>query len=272
MNQELNKKEFGYTIGIFDIICKDIRKKIKEQAQKDEAYGLGVYTDRYCENELMTLPMKTTEDRMEIAKCFEGVDFVFEVDSKNEQEIEDAAKSAYLDYIEKQKKQNNVKKYKIGFVIGSFDVFHAGHLENLMLAKEMCEKLVVVLKTDERILKNKHKTPRQSTFERASILRMLIIIDEIIYMDIDTTRGDILEEIKSKYENTELRNVAAIFGSDLQEKEKPFINTDWKEINVVFTDRDPQKMKIVSSSNYQRVCDLKGGIENLEKRETESIR
>ena len=57
--------------------------------------------------------------------------------------------------MEENKKREEAKKYKVGFVIGSFDVFHAGHLENLTLAKEMCEKLVVVLKTDERIQKNK---------------------------------------------------------------------------------------------------------------------
>ena len=33
MSEELNKKEFDYTIGIFDVICRDIRKKIKEQTQ-----------------------------------------------------------------------------------------------------------------------------------------------------------------------------------------------------------------------------------------------
>ena len=272
MSEELNKKEFDYTIGIFDVICRDIRKKIKEQTQSEGVYGLGVYTDRYCENELMTLPMKTTEERMNIARYFEGVNFVFPVDSRDEQKIEDAARSAYLNYIEEQKKKNEDKKYKAGFVIGSFDVFHAGHLENLMLAKEMCENLVVVLKTDERIFKNKHKVPKQSTAERASILSMLKIIDKITYMDIDTTRRDVVEDVKSKYKEIQSKDIVAIFGSDLQEKEEPYIDKDWKDINVVFTNRDPQKMKIVSSSNYQRECDLKGGIENLEKKESESIR
>ncbi len=272
MKDELDKKDFGYTIGIFDIICRDIRMKIKEQTQENEIYGLGVYTDKYCEDELMTYPMKTTEERMKIAKYLEGVDFVFEVNTKNEQEIEEAARKAYLDYIEMQKRKQEEKKYKVGFVIGSFDVFHAGHLENLMLAKQICEKIVVVLKTDERILKNKHKVPKQSTAERASILSLIKIIDSISYMDIDTTRKDIVEDIKRIYKDIDSKDIVAIFGSDLQEKEEQFLDKDWKDINVVFTNRDQQKMKIVSSSNYQKVCDLNGGIKNLEEKETDNIR
>ena len=56
--------------------------------------------------------MKTTEERMKIAKYLEGVDFVFEVNTKNEQEIEDAARKAYLDYMEMQKRKQEEKKVK----------------------------------------------------------------------------------------------------------------------------------------------------------------
>ena len=141
-----------------------------------------------------------------------------------------------------------------------------------MLAKQICEKIVVVLKTDERILKNKHKVPKQSTAERASILSLIKIIDSISYMDIDTTRKDIVEDIKRIYKDIDSKDIVAIFGSDLQEKEEQFLDKDWKDINVVFTNRDQQKMKIVSSSNYQKVCDLNGGIKNLEEKETDNIR
>lgn len=266
------KKKIDFSIGIFDNISENIKERIKQESENCEIYGVGVYTDEIVKNKYNTYPMKNVEERMNLAKKIDGVDFVFPVDSRNEQEIEDVARNAYLNYIEEQKKKNEDKKYKVGLVIGSFDVFHAGHLENLMLAKEMCENLVVVLKTDERIFKNKHKEPKQSTAERASILSMLKIIDKITYMDIDTTRRDVVEDVKSKYKDIQSKDIVAIFGSDLQEKEEPYIDKDWKDINVVFTNRDPQKMKIVSSSNYQRECDLKGGIENLEKKESESIR
>ena len=168
--------------------------------------------------------------------------------------------------------KEKAKKYKLGFVIGSFDVLHAGHLENLKLAKEMCDTLVVVLKTDERILKGKNKKPKQSTAERVAILKMIKIIDDINYMDIDTTRSDIINDLIEKYKDIELKDIVAIFGSDLKEKEKSYIATDWKDINVAFTDRDPEKMKIVSSSNYQKICDSNGGIEKLEQVEEENLK
>ena len=136
-----------------------------------------------------------------------------------------------------------------------------------MLAKKLCDKLVVVLKTDERIMKNKHKQPKQSTSERAAILRFLKPIDNIIYMDIDTSRKDIIYDVISLYEGVSPQDVVAIFGSDLKEKEQPFINTDWKDISVVFTYRDEKKMKTVSSSSYQKTCDSNGGLQVFEKAE-----
>ena len=32
------EKEFNYTIGIYDVICRDIRMKVKEEAEKKEIY------------------------------------------------------------------------------------------------------------------------------------------------------------------------------------------------------------------------------------------
>lgn len=265
-------KDFYYTVGIYDVICRAIRVKLREEAQREGAYGIGVYTDRYCEQELMTQPMKKLEDRMEIARCFEGVDFVFEVDTRDPKHIEEVARNAYLQYLEEKKKSEEAKTYKVGFAIGSFDVFHAGHLENLMLAKMMCDKLVVVLKTDERIFEKKHKHPRQSTSERAAVLSFLSFIDDIFYYDLDATRQNIIDDIMRRYEGVKKKDIVAIFGSDLQEKEEARIATDWAEINIAFTNRDAEKMKVVSSSNYQRVCDANGGIKRLEEIETENLR
>ena len=265
------KKEFEYTLGIFDVICRAIRKKVQEGARKESSYGLGVYTDEFCENELLTLPMKNFEERKKIAQSFEGIDFVFKVDTKDTKRIEELAEEAYNEYKEKKRLEEKDKDYKVGFVIGSFDVLHAGHIENLTLAKKKCEKLVVILKTDERISKNKHKLPKQSFVERKAILSCIGIIDRIICMDIDTNRRDIISDILEAYENIKEEDIVAIFGSDLQEKEQKYIDTDWRGISVMFTDRDPEKMKIVSSSNYQKICDENGGIEELVRKEESYI-
>ena len=52
-----------------------------------------------------------------------------------------------------------MKKYQKGLTFGAFDLFHAGHLNLLRNAKELCEHLVVCVSTDEYIEKHKNKKP-----------------------------------------------------------------------------------------------------------------
>lgn len=270
MSEESSK--FKYSVGIFDVICRTIRKKVQEESKKGTAYGIGVYTNEYCMRELMTSPMKSTEERMQIAKSFEGVDFIFPVDTKDQEQIESLAEQAYQDFLEDKQNEEGPKKYKVGFVIGSFDMLHLGHLEHIDMTKQLCDKVIVVLKTDERILKNKHKQPRQSTVERAAVLKMMTQIQDIMYMDVDTTRRDIVGDIMERFPDIDKKDIVAVFGSDLKEKEEPYVDTAWSGINVVFTPRSKEKMKTVSSSHYQRECDNKGGIKVLEAREEENLK
>ena len=261
-----NKKEYHYTIGLYDLICKYVRNKIREGAAQEGIYGIGVYTDRYCEEVLMSKPLKNLEQRMEIVKSLEGVDFVFSVDDINR--AEEGAKKAYIEY-KKQQEKFFEKQYKVGFIIGSFDMFHTGHIENIKLAKDMCEDLYVILKTDERIMKNKGKIPLQTTAERAAIVKNFKQVKEVLYMDIDTTRTDIIEDILRVTKINNKKDIVAIFGSDLKAKESEYISSDWKDINVVFTERDPEKSKVISSTNYEKQCIINGGIEKIESKEEE---
>ena len=269
MNDE--SKDFNYTVGIFDVICRAIRKRVEEGAKDGKTYGIGVYTDEYCKQELMTNVMKSTEERMQIAKSFEGVDFVFSVDTKDHEKIDALAQQAYEDYLADKKKEEQPKRFKLGFVIGSFDMLHLGHLEHIDMTKQLCEKVVAVLKTDERIHKNKNKWPKQSTIERAAVLQMMTQIHDIMYMDVDTTRQDIVNDILERFPDIDPKNIVAVFGSDLQAKEEPFTHTDWDKINVVFTPRSKEKMKIVSSTHYGQVCEENGGIHALEEREEANL-
>ena len=63
-----------------------------------------------------------------------------------------------------------MKKYKIGYTTGVYDMFHIGHLNILKRAKEQCEFLVVGVSTDELVRDYKNKTPIIPFEERFQIV------------------------------------------------------------------------------------------------------
>ncbi|MBR3791998.1 MAG: adenylyltransferase/cytidyltransferase family protein [Clostridia bacterium] len=73
-----------------------------------------------------------------------------------------------------------MKKYKIGYTTGVFDLFHIGHLNILKRAKEMCEYLIVGVSTDELVQEYKDKTPIIPYEERCKIVEAIRYVDKVV--------------------------------------------------------------------------------------------
>ncbi len=76
-----------------------------------------------------------------------------------------------------------MKKYKIGYTQGTFDMFHIGHLNLLHQAKELCEELVVGVNTDQLVNEYKHKVPVVKERDRAAIISELRCVDRVVLCD-----------------------------------------------------------------------------------------
>lgn len=241
----------AYSTGVFDILrakdLQDLNRKI--QLSKEEGidcFGVGIYESELCENLGFNTPIKTLQDRMSIMRCIRGVDFVFPVRSLHEDILRDAAGKGFQEYQKEKKKSKSEpeKKYKLGYVPGTYDLFHAGHLENLMLASKDCEKIVVGVKSDDLVQKHKNKTPFISENERMEILRHFKFVDDAyIYYARDLKIA--AEWFKIKY-GTQFD--AVFYGSDLKQD-----FADAGEFNIVFTPRDKETMKIRSTSAYRKL-------------------
>ena len=68
---------------------------------------------------------------------------------------------------------------KRGITFGTFDVFHYGHLRILERARELCDRLVVGVSSDELNISKKGRAPYYPYEERARIVGALKCVDEV---------------------------------------------------------------------------------------------
>lgn len=73
-----------------------------------------------------------------------------------------------------------VKKYKIGYIAGVFDLYHLGHLNMFKRAKEQCEYLIAGVVTDEGVRTFKQKEPFIPFDERVEMVRSCRYVDEVV--------------------------------------------------------------------------------------------
>ena len=85
-----------------------------------------------------------------------------------------------------------MKKYKIGFTAGVFDLFHTGHLNLLEKCKSMCDYIIVGICNDDYVHNIKKKEPVYNEIDRARIIGALKCVDEAALIDIETTNDKML--------------------------------------------------------------------------------
>ena len=111
------------------------------------------------------------------------------------------------------------QKDTIIFTNGCFDIFHAGHAMYLEEAKQLGQRLVVGINTDESVkkLKGEHR-PILTLNDRASVLCALQAVDMVIPFAEDTP----IELIRSLMPDVLVKggdyNIEQMIGKDLVEK------------------------------------------------------
>lgn len=102
------------------------------------------------------------------------------------------------------------KKYRKGFTVGTFDMFHRGHLNLFRQAKDYCEYLVVGVHSDEWVMHCKNRSTVIPYEDRADIVGAIRYVDEVVK-----------NETRSKMETWEKLHF-----------DVAFIGDDWKGTEV----------------------------------------
>ena len=236
-----------------DFFIQRSREKAIDSAKYDGkfGFGVGIYSSDVCQELGQSEPIKSLADRLKIMEQIRGVDFVFPIESLDEKEINKSALEAYNRMLAEREKNKDKPKldkmYDLGYAPGTYDLFHAGHLENLMIAASACKRLIVGVKGDELVKEHKKRDAVICCRERMEILRHFkFVYDTYSYYTRDLYSAK--DWIKSKHN----QDVDAIFlGEDLIEDFKKY--QEDSNINLVFTPRPAEKQKSVSTTALRTI-------------------
>ena len=114
----------------------------------------------------------------------------------------------------------------IGFTCGAFDLMHAGHVEMLKEAKEVCQYLIVGVQEDPSIDRKEKNAPVQSYEERVTMVESCRHVNEVVLYK---TEKDLYDLIKA------LSPDVRIIGSDWRGKQFTGYDLD---IEVYYNSRD----------------------------------
>jgi len=93
---------------------------------------------------------------------------------------------------------------KIVIVTGGFDPLHSGHLAYFKSAKQLGNKLVVGLNSDQWLTRKKGR-PFMPMSERFALVSSIEVVDEVVvYNDDDNSSCDAIRLVKLQYPNAEI--------------------------------------------------------------------
>ena len=83
----------------------------------------------------------------------------------------------------------------VGYVPGAWDMFHVGHLNILLRAREQCDRLVVGVVTDEALYKAKAKHPVIPLSERMQVVAHLNMVDDVV-VDFSSNKLEVWDRVR----------------------------------------------------------------------------
>ena len=109
-----------------------------------------------------------------------------------------------------------MKKYKLGFTAGNFDILHPGYIYTFETAKQMCEKFYIFLQNDPSEHRNSKYKPVISLYERYKTLMAIKYIDGVYTYQTEE----------------ELLNLISFFKPDLRILGEDYINVSYTGQNL----------------------------------------
>tara|TARA_R100000008_G_scaffold76097_2_gene55725 strand:+ start:2059 stop:2487 length:429 start_codon:yes stop_codon:yes gene_type:complete len=136
---------------------------------------------------------------------------------------------------------------KVLYTGGTFDIFHAGHVNFLKMCSKVCEEVIVSLNRDEFIERYKGTPPIFSYKERESCLKSCKYVSEVVENFGDEDSKPAILQAKT--------NIIAV-GNDWCHKDyykQMSFNQDWLDKNDITLIYLPYTLGVSSSQIIQKI-------------------
>ena len=190
MEENNEKIKTGLIHGSFDMLETRDVDAINLAKEECKTLVVGVYSDEMYERLKGKKPEIPFKDRKILAEYVKGVDYVIEIDDQddlykeeNKNKLREALKKEIEEKKKREEEKNIKKKYKVGYIQGTFDMFHRGHLNLFINALKECETIIVGVNSDEFVQRRKHKVPVVPCDKRMIVADAIKGVKEVHSMD-----------------------------------------------------------------------------------------